>query len=101
MFIYFRNEANANSVRRNGETPLHSASHSGNTKIVQMLLKGGALPDAIMKNGASSMHIAAQFGKDGVIRTLANTGGADTMCSMQIDTVIGPVCMEENGTEKR
>jgi ankyrin repeat protein len=67
-----------NSPSRNGlkATPLQSAVAAGHVRIVEMLLKNRADPNAQEQGGYTPLHAAAQNGDQAMIRTLLY-GGAD------------------------
>ena len=70
--------APVNSASRNGlkATPLQSATSAGHVKIVEMLLKNRADPNAQEQGGYTPLHAAAQNGDLAMIRALLY-GGAD------------------------
>jgi uncharacterized protein len=67
-----------NSPSRNDlkATPLQSATAAGHVKIVEMLLKNRADPNAQEQGGYTPLHAAAQNGDEATIRALLY-GGAD------------------------
>ena len=70
--------APVNSPSRNDlkAAPIQSAAAAGHAKIVDMLLKNGANPNAREQGGYTPLHAAAQNGDEGMIRILLY-GGAD------------------------
>jgi ankyrin repeat protein len=70
--------APVNSPSRNElkATPLQSATSAGHVKIVEMLLKNQANPNAQEQGGYTPLHAAAQNGDVAMIRALL-FGGAD------------------------
>lgn len=67
-----------NSASRNDlkAAPIQSAAAAGHAKIVGMLLKSGADPNAREQGGYTPLHAAAQNGDNEMIRALLY-GGAD------------------------
>lgn len=67
-----------NSPSRNGlkAAPIQSAVAAGHEKVVQMLLRFGADPNAREQGGYTPLHAAAQNGDEDMIRLLLY-GGAD------------------------
>lgn len=57
-------------------TPLHYAAHQGDVRIVEMLLKAGANPNARSANGTTPLMMGAMSGVADVARALVK-GGAD------------------------
>jgi ankyrin repeat protein len=57
-------------------TPLHYAAHQGESRIVGMLLRAGADPNAVSANGTTPLMMGAMSGATGVARALL-TAGAD------------------------
>jgi ankyrin repeat protein len=72
-----------NSPSRNelGATPLLSAAAAGHPKIVLLLLKHNANPNARENNGYTPLHAAAQNGDTDTIRTLLFNGADMTLYS--------------------
>ena len=65
-----------NSPSRNmlGATPIHSATAAGHMKIVLLLIRNNANPNARDINGMTPLHIAAQNGDTSMLRTLLFNG---------------------------
>lgn len=55
-------------------TPLHYAAHQGDARIVEMLLKAGADPDARSANGTTPLMMGAMSGVAAVARALLAAG---------------------------
>ena len=70
--------APVNSAARNElkAMPIHSAVSAGHVKIVDLLLKNRADPNAREQNGYTPLHAAAQNGDAEMIRTLLYGGAA-------------------------
>ncbi len=68
--------APVNSAARNElkAMPIHSAASAGHVKIVELLLKNRADPNAREQNGYTPLHAAAQNGDLEMIRTLLYGG---------------------------
>jgi ankyrin repeat protein len=65
-------DVNAASIR--GFTPLHSASLSGDPKLVQLLLEKGADPKAANRLGWTALHSATSMGNPAIVRALVDAG---------------------------
>jgi ankyrin repeat protein len=74
-----------NSPARNsiGAPPILSAAAAGHVKIVMLLIKYNANPNARENNGYTPLHAAAQNGDTDMIRSLLFNGGDMTICSNQ------------------
>ena len=74
-----------NSPSRNslGETPIQSATMAGHDKIVLLLLKHNANPNARENNGFTPLHTAAQNGNVQIIRSLLFNGADMTILNNQ------------------
>jgi uncharacterized protein len=72
-----------NSPSRNalGATPILSAAAAGHVKIVMLLIKHNANPNARECNGFTPLHAAAQNGDTETIRTLLFNGADMSICS--------------------
>jgi ankyrin repeat protein len=79
-----------NSPSRNsiGATPILSAAAAGQAKIVLLLLKHNANPNARENNGFTPLHAAAQNGDTEIIRSLLFNGADMTLCSHDGDLPI-------------
>ncbi|MBU3693290.1 MAG: ankyrin repeat domain-containing protein [Rhodocyclaceae bacterium] len=55
-------------------TPLHYAAHQGDARIVELLLKAGANPDARSANGTTPLMMGAMSGVPEVARALLKAG---------------------------
>lgn len=60
----------------NKQTSLHLAVHSGQRRMVQLLLQGGASPLSCDINGATPLHLAAEHGNLFIIKMLLDAGAA-------------------------
>ena len=89
-----------NSPSRNslGATPILSASAAGHVKIVMLLIKHNANPNARESNGFTPLHAAAQNGDTEIIRTLLFNGADMSICSRQGELPID-LAIEEGHTE--
>ena len=67
---------NPDKQDNNGLTALCHASHGGHSKVVQILLKGGADPNIQMANGATALTVASENGHSKMVQILLK-GGAD------------------------
>ncbi|GIK15190.1 MAG: hypothetical protein BroJett003_01540 [Planctomycetota bacterium] len=65
--------ANVNARDIDGDTPLHSAAHSGNRSAIEILIHAGANVNAADRNRNTPLHYAAS-GDAEVIRTLLKLG---------------------------
>jgi ankyrin repeat protein len=74
-----------NSPSRNslGAPPILSAAAAGHVKIVMLLIKYNANPNARENNGYTPLHAAAQNGDTDMIRSLLFNGADMTICSNQ------------------
>jgi ankyrin repeat protein len=74
-----------NSPSRNSlsATPILSAAAAGHVKIVMLLIKHNANPNARENNGFTPLHAAAQNGDTETIRTLLFNGADMTICAHQ------------------
>ena len=68
--------ANPNKEDSNGLTALCHASQGGHSKVVQILLKGGADPNTQKKNGSTALMYACRNDHSEVVQILLK-GGAD------------------------
>ena len=66
--------ASVDARDKDGMTPLHEASGSGNADIVELLIKEGASVDAVDTAGWTPLHTAAKFGHENVIAVLLKHG---------------------------
>jgi ankyrin repeat protein len=74
---------NSPSQNSLGAPPLLSAAAAGHTKIIVLLLKHNANPNARENNGYTPLHAAAQNGDTEIIRTLLFNGADMSICSNQ------------------
>jgi ankyrin repeat protein len=74
---------NSPSQNSLGATPLLSAAAAGHAKIILLLLKHNANPNARENNGYTPLHAAAQNGDVNIIRTLLFNGADMSICSNQ------------------
>ena len=74
-----------NSPSRNSlvATPILSATAAGHVKIVMLLIKHNANPNARENNGFTPLHAAAQNGDTEMIRSLLFNGADMTICARQ------------------
>lgn len=62
--IINRKPAIVNSERMLGESPLHKAAEIGNPKVIELLLKNGAICNSKNFNRATPLHIAVKKNKE-------------------------------------
>jgi ankyrin repeat protein len=74
---------NSPSSNALGATPVLSASAAGHAKLVLLLLKHNANPNARENNGYTPLHAAAQNGDTQIIRSLLFNGADMTLSSHQ------------------
>lgn len=74
-----------NSPSRNslGAPPILSAAAAGHVKIVMLLIKHNANPNARENNGFTPLHAAAQNGDTEMVRSLLFNGADMTICAHQ------------------
>jgi ankyrin repeat protein len=74
-----------NSPSRNllGASPILSAATAGHVKIIKLLLRYNANPNARENNGFTPLHAAAQNGDTDMIRLLLFNGADMTICDNQ------------------
>ena len=65
--------AGANLASKEGQTPLHYATHK-NEKMVALLLRNRANPNARIKNGMTALHLAVATHQNGSARLLIRYG---------------------------
>lgn len=65
---------NPNIQTRNGYTAMHVVALTGNTEVIDILLKKGAKPDIQASFGVTALHIAARYGETEVLRQLVEAG---------------------------
>lgn len=65
-------------VNKTGWTPLHYASTSGDTAIIQMLLDENAYIDAESPNGTTPLMMAAMYGTPAAVKLLLDSGADPT-----------------------
>lgn len=68
---------NVNSYARNGYAPLDRAAIRGNYRIIETLIKNGAIVDYIFKSGENALHMAVYSGNLQSVRLLLATGKVD------------------------
>jgi ankyrin repeat protein len=81
-----------------GATPILSAAAAGHAKIVMLLLRHNANPNARENNGYTPLHAAAQNGDIDTIRILLFNGADMSICSCQGELPID-VAVEAGHTE--
>ncbi len=57
-----------------GRTALHQAAATGNTRLMELLIRHGAQVDAVNSNGETPLHFAARFGKTTSLKFLIGYG---------------------------
>jgi len=57
VFLLFQHSSSINVGNVDGYTPLHHAVTTGNIPIIQLLLKHGALPDAVNSRNKSPLQL--------------------------------------------
>ena len=62
------------ALQVNGSTALMQAAWKGHQAVVQLLLEGGADPEAKDINGDTALEKARMFGHDGIVRLLKVRG---------------------------
>ncbi len=84
-----------NSPSRNmfGAAPIHSATAAGHVKIVLLLIRNNANPNARDINGLTPLHIAAQNGDTEMLRALL-FNGADMSIRTRKDKLAIDLAME-------
>lgn len=55
-------------------TPLHVAAHSGNSKVVKMLIDAGADVRAVDDEGLTPLHWATETGNLKILKLLIDSG---------------------------
>ena len=79
-FLYERGQQLLAVRASNGWSPLHAASSSGHTAVVQQLLDLRAEPIGVLDSGATPLHAAANHGHEDVVSVLLAAGGAQVNC---------------------
>uniref|UniRef100_A0AC35GCF3 Uncharacterized protein n=1 Tax=Panagrolaimus sp. PS1159 TaxID=55785 RepID=A0AC35GCF3_9BILA len=59
--MLLKSGAQPNVTQTNGQTPLHIAAKSGNSKMIKLLLYEGADPRLKSDNGETPLHVSAKF----------------------------------------
>lgn len=73
--LLFKYGADANAAATaEMQTPLHVAAAGGHTKLVELLLKRGALPNALDSTGATPLHHAARSSNERAVLALLKAG---------------------------
>ena len=71
---YFKDKANLAAINAHAEdayyTLLHVAAESGHMKIIELLLKSGALPCCTSEDGQTPLHLAAASGHLAAVQAL-------------------------------
>jgi ankyrin repeat protein len=88
----------ASEAHPKGYTALHSASHYGHAKIVNLLLAAGADKENLSDGGATPLYIAASRGHLNVVRALTQAGANIRFKRTSKDSVV--TIARENGHMK-
>ena len=80
-------------------TPLHWAAKAGNAKLVRLLLRSGASPDAADgESGWTALHFAAAYGRAAAARALLAGGAKRTV--LDGERRLPSQCAAEAGNSK-
>ncbi|EKX53848.1 hypothetical protein GUITHDRAFT_57314, partial [Guillardia theta CCMP2712] len=66
-----------------GNTPLMVASQNGHKRLVKMILRNGADPNATNHQGNTALHFATAYGYNTLSKYLMSKGADDTLINMK------------------